>query len=56
MRPEYQASKIAKIVRRKHPKFRYVIATFIQKLSIPLKRILPARTFVRLLSLFYKVK
>ncbi|MBR0255779.1 MAG: SDR family oxidoreductase [Bacteroidales bacterium] len=56
LRPEYLASKIAKIVRRKHPKFRYVIATFIQKLSIPLKRILPARTFVRLLSLFYKVK
>ena len=31
-------------------------ATFIQKLSIPLKRILPARAFVRVLSLFYNVK
>ncbi|MBR3450738.1 MAG: SDR family oxidoreductase [Bacteroidales bacterium] len=56
LKPEYLARKVAKIVRRRHPKFRYVIATFIQKLSIPLKRILPARTFVRVLSLFYDVK
>mgnify|MGYP002625254359 CR=1 FL=1 len=56
LKPEYLARKVAKIVRKKHPKFRYVIATFIQKLSIPLKRILPARTFVRVLSLFYQVK
>ena len=56
LKPEYLARKIAKIVQKKHPKFRYVIATFIQKLSIPLKRILPARTFVRVLSLFYNVK
>ena len=56
LKPEYLARKVAKIVRSRHPKFRYVIATFIQKLSIPLKRILPARTFVRVLSLFYDVK
>jgi hypothetical protein len=56
LKPEYLAKKIAKIVRCKHPKFRYVIATFIQKLSIPVKRILPARTFVKVLSLFYSVK
>jgi len=55
LKPEFLARKIAKIIRRKHPKFRYVIATFIQKLSIPLKRILPARAFVRVLSLFYNV-
>ena len=56
LKPEYLARKVAQIVRAKHPKFRYVIATFVQKLSIPLKRILPARTFVRVLSLFYSVK
>ena len=56
LKPEFLARKIAKIIRRKHPRFRYVIATFIQKLSIPLKRILPARSFVRVLSLFYSVK
>lgn len=56
LKPEYLACKVAKIVRKKHPKFRYVIATFIQRLSIPLKRILPARTFVRVLSMFYSVK
>jgi NAD(P)-dependent dehydrogenase (short-subunit alcohol dehydrogenase family) len=56
LKPEFLARKIAKIIRKKHPKFRYVIATFIQKLSIPLKRILPARTFVKVLSMFYSVK
>ena len=56
LKPEYLARKISKIVVCRHPKFRYVIATFIQKLSIPLKRILPARTFVKVLSLFYNVK
>ena len=56
LKPEFLARKVAKIIRKKHPKFRYVIATFIQKLSIPLKRILPARTFVRVLSMFYRVK
>ena len=56
LKPEFLARKVAKIVRKRHPKFRYVIATFIQKLSIPLKRILPARWFVRVLSMFYNVK
>lgn len=55
LKPEFLACKIEKIIRKKHPKFRYVIATFIQKLSVPLKRILPARAFVRVLSLFYNV-
>ena len=55
LKPEFLARKVSKIVCKRHPKFRYVIATFIQKLSIPLKRILPARTFVRVLALFYKV-
>ncbi|MBR1539476.1 MAG: hypothetical protein IJ636_08230 [Bacteroidales bacterium] len=56
LKPEYLARKVATIIRKKHPKFRYVIATFLQKLSIPLKRLLPARAFVRVLSLFYAVK
>lgn len=56
LKPEFLARKVAKIVRKRHPRFRYVIATFIQKLSIPLKRLLPARTFVLVLSLFYNVK
>ena len=56
LKPEFLARKVAKIVRKRHPKFRYVIATLIQKLSIPLKRLLPARAFVRVLSLFYGVK
>ena len=56
LKPEFLAHKVSNIVRSPHSRFRYVIATFIQKLSIPLKRILPARLFVRVLSLFYSVK
>ncbi|MCR5709473.1 MAG: SDR family oxidoreductase [Bacteroidales bacterium] len=56
LKPEYLARRISKIVSSRRPRFRYVIATFVQKLSIPLKRILPARTFVRVLSMFYGVK
>lgn len=55
LKPEFLARKISKIVKKKNPKFRYVIATFVQRLSIPLKRILPARLFVRVLSMFYGV-
>lgn len=56
LKPEFLARKVAKIIRCRHPKFRYVIATLIQRLSIPLKRLLPARAFIRVLSLFYKVR
>lgn len=52
--PEYLAGRISKIVVCKNPKFRYRIATFIQKLSLPLKVILPGRVFSRMLGWFYK--
>lgn len=54
LKPEYLAGKISKIVVAKHPKFRYRIATFIQKLSLPLKIVLPGRAFSRVLGWFYK--
>lgn len=56
LKPEYLARKVSRIVRKRHPRFRYVIASFIQRLSVPLKRILPARVFHRILALFYRVK
>ena len=56
LKPEYLAARISRIVRKRHPRFRYVIASFIQRLSVPLKRLLPDRCFHRILSLFYSVK
>ena len=54
LKPEYLAGRISRIVACKNPKFRYRIATFIQKLSLPLKVILPGRVFSRMLGWFYK--
>lgn len=54
LKPEYLAKKISRIVVTGRPKFRYRIATFIQKLSLPLKIMLPGRTFSRVLGWFYK--
>ncbi|MDD2594344.1 MAG: SDR family oxidoreductase [Bacteroidales bacterium] len=53
--PQFLAAKISKIVSRRHPKFRYVIATFVQKLSIPLKSILSGRCYAKVIGMFYKV-
>ena len=54
--PKYLAKKIAKIINKKNPKFRYVIApNILQKLSVILSQILPSRFFQWLLRLFYSV-
>jgi len=55
LKPEYLARQIVKIAASSHPKFRYRIATFIQKLSLPLKIILPGRAFSKVLGWFYKM-
>ena len=56
LKPVVLAQKISKIIQKKRPHNGYVVASFEQKLSVLLKRILPARLFVRVLSLFYSVK
>jgi len=54
--PKYFAKKIAKIINKKNPKFRYVIApNILQKLSVLLYNILPNRLFQWLLRMFYSV-
>ena len=53
LRPDYLATKISRIVTRRHPRYRYVISTFEQKLSIFLKTILPASWFGRILEGYY---
>ncbi|MCF0173321.1 MAG: SDR family oxidoreductase [Bacteroidales bacterium] len=54
--PEYLAAKISRIVGCRNPRYRYVIATFSQRLSVVLKAILPAPWFARILSSYYHLK
>lgn len=52
--PQYLARRISRIVTRRHPRARYVIASPIQKASILLKAVIPARWFDSILALYYK--
>ncbi|MCK4814073.1 MAG: SDR family NAD(P)-dependent oxidoreductase [Candidatus Marinimicrobia bacterium] len=47
---------IEKIMNKKHPRLRYSIGAFDQKLSILLKKILPDRWFDLIIMKYYKVK
>ena len=55
LKPDYLAEKIAKIVKKKNPAYSYIISTFEQRLSVTLKKILPARWFAAILSSYYKL-
>ncbi len=55
LKPIVLARKVSKIIRLKHPKHGYVIASFEQKLSVFLKRILPAKWFADILGSYYKM-
>lgn len=54
--PEKLARKIVRIVEKKNPGNRYIIASFEQKLAVVLKYILPGKWFDRILMSHYKVK
>lgn len=49
------ARLVEKIICKKRPRLRYPVGAFDQKLSILLKRILPARIFDRIIMKYYKV-
>lgn len=53
--PLFLAKKIVKIVELKNPRQRYIIATFLSKLAVTLKHILPGKLFSRLLGYFYNI-
>ncbi|HOK98320.1 MAG TPA: SDR family oxidoreductase [Bacteroidales bacterium] len=53
--PRYLAHKIEKILRKKHPKFSYIVASPEQRLAVLLKRILPQRWFFKILASHYKI-
>lgn len=55
LQPDYLARRISRIVRKRRPANRYIIATFIQRLSVTLKAILPAKWYDRILASYYKL-
>ena len=55
LQPDYLARRMSRIVRKRRPANRYIIATFIQRLSVTLKTILPAKWYDRILASYYKL-
>ena len=55
LKPEYLATKISKIVRKKNPRYNYIISTLEQRLSVTLKKLLPPSLFAKILSSYYKL-
>ena len=55
LKPEFLADRIASIVKKKNPSYTYVIASPVQKLSIPIKTILPARWWAAIFASWYKL-
>jgi len=55
LKPDYLARRICRIAGKKHPRNRYIIATFIQKTSVVLKAILPSKWYDRILASYYKL-
>ncbi len=54
--PEYVAEKIARIVAKRSPRFRYVVSLPSQKLTVILYRMLPYRVFAPILQSHYRIK
>ncbi|MDZ7821935.1 MAG: SDR family oxidoreductase [Candidatus Marinimicrobia bacterium] len=54
--PKKVAMLIERIIKKKHPRLRYSIGAFDQKLSVFLKKILPGRCFDSIIMKYYKVK
>ena len=55
LKPDYLAGKIARLIKRKRPPYKIIIATFVQKLSVWVKAIVPRPVFAWILSLYYKL-
>lgn len=55
LKPVVLARKISQIIQKKNPRNDYVVASFEQKLSVLLKRILPAKWFARILGSYYRL-
>lgn len=55
LKPEVLAARVSSIVRKKDPKYSYIVATFLQRLAVLAKSILPPRLFAWVLSVYYKL-
>ena len=55
LKPEVLARKISGIIRKQNPRDGYVVASLEQRLSVLLKKILPAQWFDRILGSYYKL-
>ena len=55
LQPDYLARRISRIITKRHPRNRYIIATPVQKASVLLKAILPSKWFDRILGTYYKL-
>ena len=55
LQPEYLARRISRISRKRNPANRYIIATLVQKSSVILKAILPAKCFDKILGSYYEL-
>jgi hypothetical protein len=55
LKPQVLARKISRIIRKKNPRYGYVVASLEQRLSVLLKRLLPARWFAKILGNYYKL-
>lgn len=53
LKPEFLARKLSGIIKKKNPAYTYIIATFVQKLSIPLSTILPAPLWAKIFAGWY---
>ena len=53
LKPVVFARKISQIIRKNNPRNGYVVASFEQKLSVLLKRILPGQWFAKVLGSYY---
>jgi len=53
--PDYLASKIVRIIAKRNPRCRYMIATPIQKSSVFLKKVMPDMLFSKMIGWFYKL-
>lgn len=55
LQPDRLARRIGRIVRKRHPRNRYIIATLVQKASVVLKAILPAKWYDKILGSYYEL-
>ena len=55
LQPDRLASRISRIVRKRNPRNRYIIATFVQKASVFIKKVLPPKWYDKILGSYYKL-